>query len=135
MKPQNQIIVVEDDPSMLQAINRLLQAAGFCPLAFPSAEALLQSGAASRAACFILDIRLPGSSGVELQQRLAAGGIDRPVIFITGSDSPATREATAACHPVAYLTKPFTARNLLTAINHALNRTIGNPDSTLPEET
>ena len=135
MKPQDKIIVVEDDPSMLQAINRLLRAAGFCPVAFPSAEALLESGAASEAVCFILDIRLPGSSGVELQQRLAAGGIDRPVIFITGSDSPSARQATAACHPVAYLTKPFAAKNLLAAIGRALNRTIGNPDSTLPEES
>jgi len=135
MTTQEQIIVVEDDASMMQAINRLLQAAGFCPVTFSSAEALLQSGAASRAACFIFDVRLPGSSGIELQQRLAAGGIERPVIFITGSDSPSTREATSACHPVAYLTKPFAAKNLLAAIGRALNRTIGNADSTPPEET
>jgi len=134
MTTQEQIIVVEDDLSMMQAINRLLQAAGFRPVAFSSAEALLQSGVASDAACFIFDVRLPGYSGVELQRRLSAGGIDRPVIFISGTDSLATREATAACLPVAYLTKPFAANKLLAAISRALNRTIGNADSTPPKE-
>jgi len=120
--------VVEDDASMMQAIQRLLRAAGFCPVAFPSAEAFLQSDAAAGAACFIFDVRLPGASGIELQQRLFAGGIDRPVIFITGTDSPGTREATAVCHPVAYLTKPFAAKNLLAAIGRALEHPIARTD-------
>ena len=120
MTSSKQVVVVEDDPSMIQAIKRLLQAAGFPELTFASAEALLQSGAAAQAACFVLDIHLPGLSGLELQQRLLDGGIRKPVIFITAHDEPSTRQAVEASGAVELLMKPFPGQSLLRAIGLAL---------------
>ena len=114
------VVVVEDDASMLQALKRLLQAGGFLPLVFSSAEALLQSGATAGAACFVFDIHLPGLSGLELRQRLVESGVEQPVIFITAQDEPSTREATERSGAVACLIKPFSGRSLLDAVRRAL---------------
>ena len=122
--------MVEDDPSMVQAIKRLLRAAGFPVLPFASAEALLQSGATAEAACFVLDIHLPGLSGLELQQRLLDRGRRQPVIFITAQDEPSIREAAEASGAVACLGKPFPARTLLGAIRQALGSTRAARDGT-----
>ena len=110
---------------MMQAIQRLLEAAGLRALTFPSAEALLQSGAAANAACFVFDIHLPGLSGLELRQRLLEMGIARPVIFITAFDEPSTREAAEASGAVACLLKPFPGRTFLASIGQALGRPVG----------
>ena len=130
MTNSKQIVVVEDDPSMVQAIKRLLRAAGFPVLPFASAEALLQSGATAEAACFVLDIHLPGLSGFELQQRMLDGGRRQPVIFITAQDEPSIREAAEASGAVACLGKPFPARTLLGAIRQALGSTKAARDAT-----
>ena len=124
MPNQEQIAVVEDDASMLQAIQRLLEATGLRALTFQSAEALLQSGAAAAATCLVLDIHLPGLSGLELRQRLLEIGIRRPVIFITAFDEPATREAAEASGAVDFLLKPFPGRTLLAAIGRAIGRPV-----------
>ena len=87
-----EIIVVDDDMSMSQAIERLLVAAGWRVRSFASAEELLASGASADAAVLILDIQLPGMSGLELHRHLAAGGTVTPVIFITAQDRPNTRD-------------------------------------------
>jgi FixJ family two-component response regulator len=125
MTTQEQIVVVEDDASMQQAIQRLLRAAGFRTQTFSSAEALLQSGAAAGAACFVFDIHLPGLSGLELWRRLVAGGIEGPVIFITAHDETATREAAERSGAVAFLLKPFPGRSFLAAIGQAISRPVG----------
>ncbi len=130
MTKQEQIAVVEDDASMLQAIQRLLEAAGLRALTFPSAEALLQSGAAATAACFVFDIHLPGLSGLELRQRLLEIGIRRPVIFITAFDEPATHEAAEASGALAFLLKPFPGRSFLAAIGQAISRPVACSHST-----
>lgn len=127
---QEAIAVVDDDSSMLQAIRRLCRAAGFGVRTFSSAEALLQSGAAAEAACFVFDIHLPGLSGLELRQRLLDLGIRRPVIFITAYDEPSIREAAEAAGAVAFLMKPFSGRILLSAIGQALGRPAGCAKST-----
>jgi FixJ family two-component response regulator len=114
------VVVVEDDESMIQALQRLLRAGGFLPRVFSSAEALLQSGAAAGASCFVFDIQLPGLSGFELWQRLAAGGAAQPVIFITAQDEPSTREAAALSGAFACLIKPFPGRALLDAVRRAI---------------
>ena len=114
------IIVVEDDESMLQALQRLLQAGGFRPRAFASAEALLQSGATADAACFVFDIHLPGLSGFELRHRLVESGVAQPVIFITAHDEPLTREVAGRFGAVACLIKPFPGRSLLDAVRRAI---------------
>jgi len=125
MSNPEQIVVVEDDASMMQAIQRLLQAAGFPAQTFPSAEALLQSGAAVGTSCFIFDIHLPGLSGFELRQRLVESGVKGPVIFITAHDDPAAREAAERSGAVAFLLKPFPGRSLLAAIGQAISRPVG----------
>jgi FixJ family two-component response regulator len=111
------IAVIEDDPSMLQGLSRLLSAHGFRVLRFTSAESFLDSVAQSEAACLVVDIHLGGISGIDLKRRLIASGNDFPIIFMTAVDSAASyREAVdAGC--VAYLRKPFLAKLLIEAIN------------------
>ena len=114
------VVVAEDDESMMQALQRLLQAGGFRPRAFCSAEALLQSDAAAAAACFVFDIHLPGLSGLQLRQRLVESGVEQPVIFITARDEPSTHEAAERSGAVACLIKPFAGRSLLDAVRRAI---------------
>ena len=113
-------MVVEDDAGMRQAIERLLQAAGYSTAALESAEALLEAGAAAGAGCLVLDIRLPGFSGCELSARLAEDGGAPPVIFMTAHDEPAARAAAERAGGIAYLPKPFAGRMLLDAVARAL---------------
>jgi len=113
------IVVVDDDPSMLQALERLLGAAGMSVRSFHSPEALLASDAIGHASCLVLDVELPGLSGFELQHHLAAAGIELPVVFITGHDHPLFRHK-AGLAGADYLTKPFPGRDLLRAVRRHL---------------
>jgi FixJ family two-component response regulator len=119
----HEVVVVEDDAGMRRAIERLLRGAGFRPLLFPSAEALLEAGAGASTVCFVLDIHLPGLSGFELRERLSRGDRDLPTVFITAYDDPAARERAHDAGALAYLTKPFPGRSLLEAVSHALEKT------------
>ena len=92
LMPDQSIVVVEDDAGMSKAIERLLRAAGFQPVSFISAEELLQTEAADSAACLVLDIHLPGLSGLELARLLVGSGRAKPIIFITGRDEPSLRD-------------------------------------------
>jgi FixJ family two-component response regulator len=114
------VVVVDDDPSMLKGIIRLLSAHGFGTQSFLSAEAFLEDADAKKAACLILDINLGGISGFDLRRQLTTSGFDLPVIFITARDDEASlREATeVGC--VAFLRKPFAAKLLIGAINEAI---------------
>lgn len=112
------IAVVEDDVGLNHAIARLLRIAGFESSSFASAEQLLASDSVLRADCFVLDIHLPGISGLDLHRRLDDSGIVRPVIFITAHDDFQTRRAERV--GVSCLTKPFTGRALIQAIDAAL---------------
>lgn len=129
MPNQKQIVVVvEDDAGMKQAIERLLNAAGFQSLMFPSAEALLlASDAATHAACLVLDVHLPGLSGFQLYQRLRQGGADRPVIFISAYEEPDSQNQAKTAGAIAFLTKPFKGENLIAAINRALGDKFNQP--------
>jgi FixJ family two-component response regulator len=114
------IVVVEDDPGMKKALERLLRAAGFHPVSFVSAEELLQTKAADDASCFVLDIHLPGLSGLELGRLLAISGRAKPLIFITGQDEPSLREE-AQILGCGYFRKPFEGKALLEAIRAAVS--------------
>ena len=114
------VVVVDDDAGMNQAIERLLNAAGFHALMFSSADALLESGAAASAECMVLDIHLPGLSGFELRQRLAREGVVLPVIFITAYDDPDSHAQAKRAGAIAYFTKPFPGQHLVAAITKAL---------------
>jgi FixJ family two-component response regulator len=115
------IVVVEDDASMSQAIGRVLTTAGFTPVLFASAEESLEAHAAATADCLVLDIHLPGMSGLELYRQLIASGNAVPVIFITARHHPATcEEAERLGGAGSYLLKPFSGRELLSAVTQAL---------------
>ena len=111
------IAVVEDDPSMLQGLSRLLSAHGFRVVRFTSAETFLDSVAECEAVCLVVDIHLGGISGIDLKRKLTSSGSDFPVIFMTAADSEATRQEAVETGCVAYLRKPFSAQLLIDAIN------------------
>jgi FixJ family two-component response regulator len=121
------IVVVEDDPGMKKAIERLLRAAGFHPVSFTSAEELLQTRAADSAACLVLDIHLPGLSGLELARLLIGSGRAKPVIFITGQDETSLRDEALQLGCIDYFRKPFDGSALLEAIRKAVT---GDPQRT-----
>jgi FixJ family two-component response regulator len=121
MKADKRVVaIVDDDASMLKGLERLLNVHGFATEVYTSAEAFLAGAAASEAGCLVLDIKLGGISGIELQRRLTAAGSRLPVIFMTAVDSEVVqREATeAGC--IAYLRKPFSTRQLIGAIDKAV---------------
>jgi len=112
------IVIVEDDAGLNQAMARLLQAAGLKPMAFNSAEEFLAADVVSQADCLVVDVHLPGISGLELYQRLMQAGISRPAIFITAHDDRNLR--LQACAAGKYLVKPFVGQTLLQLIDTVL---------------
>jgi FixJ family two-component response regulator len=115
---QNKLIVilVEDDPSVLRALRRLLMSAGFTVLAFDRPRALLESDIPKTDACLVVDVHLPEMTGVELCETLAASGRLLPAIMITGRVDEATHELLRRSHPLAILFKPFSRDVLLAAL-------------------
>jgi FixJ family two-component response regulator len=108
---RNLVFVVDDDPGMLRSVARLLRQFGYAPLLFPSAEAFANHDDFGSAVCVLLDIDLGDRSGIDLRHRLKAANISVPVIYMTGNDTPAVREAAHQSGCLAYLTKPFSARS------------------------
>ena len=117
---QQSIVIVEDDAGMSKAIQRLLRAAGFQSVSFASAEDLLQTMAADAAACLVLDIHLPGLSGLELARLLIGSGRAKPIIFITGQDEPSLRDEALRLGCIDCFRKPFEGSALLKAIRAAV---------------
>jgi FixJ family two-component response regulator len=120
MPDQRKVVaIVDDDQTLLKAIDRLLTAHGFATQTFPSAEAFLDRPRSAEAACLVLDIHLGGMSGIELQRRLAAVRSKLPIIFITAVDDEATQQEARDTGCVACLRKPFPADLLIGAIEKA----------------
>jgi FixJ family two-component response regulator len=119
----NQVVfVIDDDPSMRAAIKRLLNAVGLGVETFASGQEFLESRLPDAPGCVVLDVRLPGPSGLELQREMSERGISLPVIFITGhGDIPMSVQAMKA-GAVEFLTKPFRDQDLLDAIRQAIAR-------------
>jgi len=116
------VIVVDDDPSIRKAIDRLLRSVGLRVELFESAQEFLQSNRLDAPSCIVLDVRLPGQSGLNLQRDLAAAHMRVPIIFITGhGDIPMSVRAMKA-GAVEFLTKPFHDQDLLDAIEVALEK-------------
>jgi FixJ family two-component response regulator len=116
------VFVVEDDASLRDALQRLLGSVGLQVETFASAREFLQRRAADVPSCLVLDVRLPGVSGLDLQRELAEAQSPTPIIFITGhGDIPMTVRAMKA-GAVEFLTKPFRDQDLLDAIQQALAR-------------
>ena len=117
------VIVVDDDDSLRDALRRLLDAAGFSPMAYASGEALLADGLCPAAACVVTDLKLPGMSGLDLLARLKALPAPVPVVLMTAHDDPATREDVLQHGASAYIAKPFRGTALLQVIRSVLGRT------------
>jgi FixJ family two-component response regulator len=115
------VAIVDDDTSMCHAMDRLLRAAGFQPVTYLSGEAFLEDARRACPDCILLDIRLGGMSGFELQAQLAASGSTIPVIFITAHDDPETRERARQTNCVAYLRKTDPGEMVLDAIRKAVH--------------
>jgi FixJ family two-component response regulator len=113
------VAVVDDDPSMRRAAEDLLHASGFATELFASAEDFLGRKAATEVDCLLLDINLGGMSGIDLWCQIAATGCKVPVIFMTAVDDEVIRRSALVADCVAYLQKPFTARQLLDALEKA----------------
>lgn len=119
MPKRQSVFIVDDDPSTLASMSRLLRAHGFVATLFDSAGALLDHDEMERAICIVLDIDLDGSSGIDLRRSLTERGVTAPVIYMTGNDSAANRTAAIASGCVAYLTKPFSAEALIDPVTRA----------------
>ena len=113
------IAIVDDDPSVLRSLHRLIQLNGYTVESFTSAESFLDASTRSRPDCLVLDVHLNGS-GFELQARLAADGMKIPTIFITAHDDDATRRRIEESGAIAHFWKPVDRRALLDAIRRAI---------------
>jgi FixJ family two-component response regulator len=116
------VFIIDDDYGVRQSIQDLVESVGLRSESFTTAEGFLRSKRSDGPSCLILDIRLPGMSGLDFQLKLAEAGIHIPIIFITGhGDIPMTVKAMKS-GAVEFLTKPFREQDLLDAIQHALQR-------------
>jgi FixJ family two-component response regulator len=122
--PNNQptVIVIDDDPGMRESISSLVRSMGFQAKTLSSVDEFRKSGRPNGPACLVLDVRLPGQSGLELQRELAASHIQLPIVFITGhGDIPMSVQAMKG-GAIEFLSKPFRDQDLLDAIQVGLAR-------------
>lgn len=116
------VVVIDDDQEFRESLGRLLRAAGLNPRLFASIADFVGSDPPDSPTCLVLDVRLPGRSGLDFQRDLAAASVTLPIVFITGhGDIPMTVQAMKA-GAIEFLTKPFRDQDLLDAINVGLAR-------------
>lgn len=116
------VFVVDDDRSVRDALRRLITSVGMTVEVFPTAQAFLGTPRGDAPGCLVLDVRLPGLSGLDLQRELANTHATLPIIFLTGhGDIPMSVQAMKA-GAIEFLTKPFRGQDLLDAIRHAIDR-------------
>jgi FixJ family two-component response regulator len=116
------VAIVDDDESLRDATNNLLQAAGFSTATFADAASFLESAGEPTAACLVLDMRMPGMSGLQLHQHLVASGTRIPTVLITAYPSDAMRLRAREAGIVCCLAKPFAPDELLECVREALAR-------------
>jgi FixJ family two-component response regulator len=123
-KKQPLVMIVDDDASVREALHELISSAGMQPACFASTQELLEAGVLDQPGCLILDVRMPGASGLDLQNQLAANGNPKPIIFLTGhGDIPMTVQAMKS-GAVDFLTKPVRDQTLLDAVVAAIDRDV-----------
>jgi FixJ family two-component response regulator len=110
------VYIVDDDESVRKALKRLLRSAGYQAQTFESAEDFLESTSGAGEGCLVLDIRLPGMTGIDLQEKLASSGGRYFIILMTAHENPDWRERAKKAGALAYLKKPFSEEALLDAI-------------------
>ena len=116
------VCVIDDESSIRKSLSNLLRSAGLKVQTFASAQEFLTSWPREAPSCLVLDIQLPGISGLDLQQELTGGGAQIPIIFMTGyGDIPMTVRAMKA-GAIEFLTKPFRDEDLLSAVDQAIKR-------------
>jgi len=116
------VVVIDDDSEFRESLGRLLRSVGLHPQLFASTADFQQSDPPGGPACLVLDVRLPGQSGLDFQRDLAAGNVKLPIVFITGyGDIPMTVQAMKG-GAIEFLTKPFRDQELLDAVNVGLAR-------------
>ena len=118
------VSIVDDDISVRRSTQRLLRSSGFRAEAFASAEEFLDSKSRAETACLILDLRMPGMNGLELQRRLAQNGSPVPIIFLSAHASEEDERSALRAGAVQFLRKPISKEALLSAIREALKRSI-----------
>jgi FixJ family two-component response regulator len=116
------VFVVDDDPSVRKSLTRLILAAGLKVVTFASAQAFLDQSLPSGPGCLVLDVRMPGQSGLDLQAELNARNIRTPVIFITGHGDIAGSVKAMRGGAIDFLTKPFKPKHLLDTIQKAIQK-------------
>jgi FixJ family two-component response regulator len=122
VKARPRVAVVDDDESVRKALQRLLRASDFDADTFASAQDFLASlPHATPPDCLVLDLQMPGTSGLDLQRQLVRAGPQLPVVVITGHDEPGMQARRLAAGASAYLRKPLEAGALLDAIEAAIN--------------
>jgi FixJ family two-component response regulator len=139
--PKSTVLVVDDDPDLRASVARLLRSLGLDTLLFKSTSDLLKSNPPDGPTCLVLDVRLPGKSGLDLQSELAAANRELPIIFITGHGDIRMSVRAMKNGAIEFLTKPFRDQDLLDAIHLGLSRDrarrggrngFGRPQGTLP---
>jgi FixJ family two-component response regulator len=118
----SRISIIDDDAAVRESLRGLLRSVGFAVEAFASAEDFLSSDQRAGTDCLVLDVRMPGMSGLELQRHLLAAEPRVPVIFITANGDEEQRSQALDAGAVDYLLKPFTEEALLSAVDMALRR-------------
>ena len=120
--PKAIVFVVDDDASVREGLGSLIRSAGLGVETFASAQEFLARSRPDVPSCLILDVRLPGLSGLDLQKRMAEVNIEIPIVFITGHGDVPTSVRAMKAGAVEFLTKPFAERDLLDAIQQAIKR-------------
>lgn len=117
------IAIVEDDDPLRDALESILKVAGFAVDKFPSAEAFLDSPDRQKTSCLVLDVRLPGMSGIELQRRLLDMNCEIPIVFVTANGDASVRDRVMKAGAAGFLAKPVRSEALLASIRNAMQRT------------
>jgi FixJ family two-component response regulator len=121
-EPRVSVVVVDDDLAVRRGLTRLLRASGYEVETFASARAFLERGDYGRLTCLVLDVRMPGQSGFDVQRVLLGAGYDVPIIFITGHGDAAMAAQAMSAGAVGFITKPFDDDVLLDAVRRAVAR-------------
>ena len=129
--PPIQVYVVDDEPSVCASLSRLLRSAEMRPQTFLSVAVLLEANLSAHNACIISDVRMPGTSGLDLPALLADAGHHIPVIFVTAHDSPDMQRMAQQAGAIACFRKPIDDQVLLDAIVQAVNWASDTPPRTL----
>lgn len=124
MTPERKVFVIDDDPAVRTALNALLTVKGYAVALFESAEAFLAADRPGTAGCLLVDVRMPGMSGLELQRELRTRGAFPPIIVITGHGDVPLAVSALKAGAVDFLEKPFDIDTLLAAIEEGFRRTV-----------